>query len=322
MKKWKSHRFKFCYCYERDGVVYTSIHSERKSTGLKWIPENKDLALKILHQRYITQVTGQGYTLQDGIDKFFEVKKEDFKDTDREYYYRLALKKFFKKNYLLSNRKGIRQSLRDGMNKMDSKVSTKNYYLSLVKSIFNLLKQYDMIEYNPVQDSMFLKERGRKKRPFTDKEVKLILDNTEGELHRFCVIASTTGMRISEILNIKKQDIQDNHLVIFSTKTNKERYFPLDPFPELKEYLYPFETTQSVMMFILKNKLEELGIYEYGMGSHAFRRYAVNNLIKRIGNDKSNLYYLAEIFGHSIEVMKNKYLKDMDIEMINKWLKS
>lgn len=321
MKKWKSHRFKFCYCYERDGVVYTSVHSERKSTGLKWMVENKDLAMKILHQRYITYATGQGYTLQDGIDRFFELRKADFKNTKNKMLYKIAFRNIFTRNVYLRETKKIQKMMSDFMNKSKLEASSKNQYLRQTKTFFAFLEEEDMIESNPVKSSMFLKERKEKKRPFTEKEVKYILDNTEGELHRFCLIASLTGMRKSEILNIKEKDVRDNHLLIYSTKTNKRRMYPLDPFPELKNHLRAFDFNENQLTYAFSQKLKELNLHEPGMGFHAFRRYAVNNLIKRIGISNANLYYLSQIFGHTVEVMEKNYLQDIDIETINKWLK-
>jgi len=52
--------YKFAYCYPRtmkDGtvLVYTSVDSDRKATGIIWNTSNKEQAMKVLEERMINK---------------------------------------------------------------------------------------------------------------------------------------------------------------------------------------------------------------------------------------------------------------------------
>jgi hypothetical protein len=54
--RWIHPWYKFAYCYPRtmkDGtiLVYTSVDSDRKATGIIWKPANKKHAMKVLEER-------------------------------------------------------------------------------------------------------------------------------------------------------------------------------------------------------------------------------------------------------------------------------
>lgn len=118
---------------------------------------------------------------------------------------------------------------------------TKNIRLSFARGFFNYLIRLGLANDNPAQRIQALKTKPHKPYIFTLKEIQLLLE--EARLHKCrwapkCFLGPTMetlffllyacGLRISEALNLKIQDVdfEENILSLWKTKFHKERLVP------------------------------------------------------------------------------------------------
>ncbi|KYQ82494.1 integrase [Acinetobacter sp. NRRL B-65365] len=82
---------------------------------------------------------------------------------------------------------------------------------------------------NPIRDIKLPKESPHRERVISDEEVEIILPFLSTEMKFIFLIALETGMRLSEICNLKWERIhlQKNYLVLDATKNGRAREVPL-----------------------------------------------------------------------------------------------
>ena len=101
--------------------------------------------------------------------------------------------------------------------------------LAIISHLFSIArKEWGFKIENPVLDISKPKLPEPRDRRFTDKEIKLLIygNKTSEKLKSIIQIALETGMRVGEILGIKKEHINGQTLYIPVTKT-KPRSIPL-----------------------------------------------------------------------------------------------
>lgn len=112
-----------------------------------------------------------------------------------------------------------------------------------------------------------------------------------------------TGVRASELANIKHSDYQDQHLKIHG-KGNKVRYIFLPPFlekainPYSKDYLFTTQTgnplDKDLIGLIVRRKAREAGINKR-ITTHSFRR----SFATLLNSSKVNLTTIQKLLGHA-----------------------
>lgn len=133
------------------------------------------------------------------------------------------------------------EQLKNYLLKQDREGTTVNRYYALLRMLINRAINMEKLDgINPFRKIKFFREGGRGRRDLTDDEVRLLLDaayaissrdKTRNQRYFYGVmmIAANTGMRIGEILNIKKKDIDFNRGVLFieRTKSGIPREMPI-----------------------------------------------------------------------------------------------
>ncbi len=93
------------------------------------------------------------------------------------------------------------------------KQATQNRYRSLLNHIFNTAIKDKVVNYNPVKYIKRFKEKSRD-RALNSNEIKALLqacsDSRNQELYYIVLVALYTGMRYSNIVNMKKSNIKGN----------------------------------------------------------------------------------------------------------------
>ncbi len=208
--------------------------------------------------------------------------------------------------------KAIRQyqsKLRDaGM-----KSSSVNANLRPVSAFFNWLWKQDYIENVPTHKVDALKEPKTLPVVLTEDEVKSII-NAEDDLQNklMLVLMFSTGLRRSEVINIKISDIRNGKLIVHG-KGDKERELPLHSkvLNLLNEYLkrnhdeYLFvshrgshQLTAQSVMDRLKNAAMKAGIDPERIEKitpHKIRHTVATNLL----DAGVNVLTIKEILGHA-----------------------
>lgn len=138
----------------------------------------------------------------------------------------------------------------------DNNLSKKSMYLTknVINSIFKLAMKNDYIVKNPTEFiSINSNVSMRIKKPFTPQEIELVYKNlSKDRLAPTVLIMLFTGMRVGELLSLKKEDIHlKERYMVGGSKTNagKNRIIPIHKFiyPYIEKY-YTDEKNKSIYL--------------------------------------------------------------------------
>ncbi len=198
-----------------------------------------------------------------------------------------------------------------------------NRKVSALKSFFTFLQKTKQIDHNPLSKHKSLKIEKRIQVPFSFKEINTVInhidkdtnDDFESLRNRLIVeLFYSTGMRRSELINIKQRDVSfsDKTIKILG-KRNKERFVPLlgSVIQTLKRYLdlkKEFEIGLEELFITEKgNKIYETLVYRiinhyFGQVSskekrspHILRHSFATHLL----NEGADLNSVKDLLGHS-----------------------
>lgn len=123
------------------------------------------------------------------------------------------------------------QKGRAGQNIMDSTI---NRELALLKAIFNKAIEWGKIENSPAKRVKLFRIKNTKERILTDEEMKRLIKTSEESssqhIKMFLTIALNTGMRMSEILTLRWENVflSRGYILIEDSKSGKSRKVPLN----------------------------------------------------------------------------------------------
>lgn len=128
------------------------------------------------------------------------------------------------------------------------KNSSINREMDNIKRVFSLAKSNKKIRFNPCDDLKDLKIKNPTKRYLTKEEEKKLLKVANPIMKAIIIVAIHTGMRASEIKNLKWSDIfmKEGYLIALNTKNGKSRELLITPqmkrelkkIPKLSEYVF------------------------------------------------------------------------------------
>lgn len=211
-------------------------------------------------------------------------------------------------------------------NDRDIKQATQNRYRSLLNHIFNTAIKDKVVNYNPVKYIKRFKEKSRD-RALNSNEIKALLqacsDSRNQELYYIVLIALYTGMRYSNIVNMKKSNIKGNVYQLDGSETKSGKgqliYLHQDLLNELNGYMkyntgsYIFKSKYILGSF--KSACNKSGIKNFRF--HDLRRTFATTLLY----NNVNIVTIANMLGHSSLLMTQKYLANdskKELDAINK----
>ena len=207
------------------------------------------------------------------------------------------------------------------------KQATINRYRSLLNHIFNTAMKDKIVNYNPVKYIKRYKEKSRD-RVLSSNEIKALLqacsDSRNQELYYIVLVAIYTGMRYSNIINMKKSNIKNNvyQLDGSETKSGKEQLIYLNQklLNELNNYMQEnsvddclFKTKRVKRSF--KTALKKANIENFRF--HDLRRTFATFLLY----NNTNIKTIQNMLGHSSIMMTERYLANdskKELDAINK----
>ena len=277
------------------------------------------------------------FSLLQLIDKYYSfIKLENKKWTDKIPHLESLAKEFGDKNlseitYMecqeyINKLKGIKRT-----------PATVNRYISTYHHLFNFAIDYEMLEVNPFRKVKKAKEKSRD-RFFTDEEISKILggalelsinanSNNQKLLYYIILTAIYTGMRLSEILNLKWEDYRDHSFIVQESKSGKKRIVPAHPdlikvlsnLDTFKEYVFdlnrrvPDVITKQWRSLIIKLKIKDARFHDI---RHYFSSQLQKNQISMITVSQlmghSNIK-TTQIYSHTDEEQKIKAIKSLRI---------
>lgn len=136
------------------------------------------------------------------------------------------------------------------------KKETVNIYVRYIKAVWNLLVRLGYISINNLSDIKQFKTHEKEIVSFSDEEITRILDEIKEDKFKMIVtLALETGLRISELLNLKVSNIDlENELIKlnnnseFKTKSRKNRIIPFN------------KSIKDTILNLIKNK-NDVGHY-------------------------------------------------------------
>lgn len=206
------------------------------------------------------------------------------------------------------------------------KQATQNRYRSLLNHIFNNAIKDNVILSNPVKYIKRYKEKSRN-RALNTNEINLLLgackQSRNEELYYIVLVALYTGMRYSNIVNMKKSNIKNNvyQLDGCETKSGKSQFIYLhnDLLNELNKYI---QTSNRDNIFItkrvkrsFKTACNKAGIENFRF--HDLRRTFATTLLY----NNVNIVTISNMLGHSSIMMTERYLANdskKELDAINK----
>ncbi|MEW6212147.1 MAG: site-specific integrase [Acidobacteriota bacterium] len=186
-----------------------------------------------------------------------------------------------------------------------------NREIALLSRIFSLAVSKKEVSSNPVKGVRFLKGEVRRKRYLLpEEEERLMAKITGHQLHLrlIVIVALNTGMRLREILKLRKTDVDfgREEILVTQTKTDKDRIIPMNEtlrtelFNHISrlelEYLFANPKTGKPMVSVQrtfdtarrKAKIEDFRF-------HDLRHTAAT----RMGEAGIDPFTIAAILGHS-----------------------
>ena len=186
---------------------------------------------------------------------------------------------------------------------------TLNNYISLAKNFCKFLKIADLDGFK------FFKIQKKVVEKITPQEIvklsKIKIHFARYSKHMnetyklLILLLGTTGLRISEALSLKKEDMKDECIIVRNTKTDVERVVPVDKhlWNCLKSLnLSPLvftsyrgnKITPQMVGNILREKGEKAGIRKH-LHPHAFRHSYITEMLEQ----GVNINDVADIVGHA-----------------------
>ena len=187
------------------------------------------------------------------------------------------------------------------------KEATVNRCLACLRHMMNKAVSWDMLKLNPFAggDSLTLKENNQRLRFLSETEIRALLFQCQPYLREIVECALHTGMRKSEMLNLKWSQIRNDHIYLTKTKSKISRQIPINNdlaalFKQIRqrqhltsEYIFTYQgrRIESVKTAFLA-ALRRAGIEDFRF--HDLRHSFASWFIMRGGDLKS----LQEILGH------------------------
>lgn len=187
------------------------------------------------------------------------------------------------------------------------KPATVNRELACLKHLYNKAIDWGLVEQNPLKKVKLLKEPPGRIRYLSKEEIERLIANSSKHLKPIVIIALNTGLRKSEILNLKWDDIdfRNGYITVQQTKNNEKRVIPMNQtirqiLKELRrenDYLFPIkDCKKSFKTALIKSGIKDFRFHDL---RHTFASY--------LAMSGCNLKTIQELMGHKDIKMTMRY---------------
>src|SRR3989338_5547161 len=192
----------------------------------------KKRKVEIAEGRYLDIKKNEKIKFEDFSDEFFRIHSQPNKKPSAVKSDKVILKNlksFFGGRYLYIIGPQLVEEYKIKRSK-DVKPATVNRELACLKCMFNKAIEWGKTEDNPVRKVKLFRENNTRIRYLEKEEIQRLIDNCAPHLKPIVTIAVNTGMRKSEILNLKWIDIdfKRNLLYLIETKNGERRDVPIN----------------------------------------------------------------------------------------------
>lgn len=185
------------------------------------------LKAEIMHGNYNFGVSEILPKFKDALNIMQEYSKNNKLSYKSDVCRLNKIKEFFGENTSLKEITPIKiEKFKSHLLNIGSAKATVNRYIALLKKMFNLAIKNKLIKENPCNGVVLIREDNFKIRFLTKEEEKeLFAKISDQELKNIVKIALYTGMRKSEIFNLKWENVSDKYIEILESKSGKKEKF-------------------------------------------------------------------------------------------------
>jgi integrase len=154
-----------------------------------------------------------------------------------------------------------------------------------------------------------------------NKGIKLIKTDKNYKLGFLAVFGINSGLRISDILSIKFEDLENDSISLVEKKTNKKRTIRLNDniknaFELLKSRVevcegFIFTSNQNTVysrQYVNRKIKNIFGTKKLSVSSHSFRKTFGRTVYENNNETDKALLYLSDLFNHSSPAITRRYL--------------
>jgi len=149
---------------------------------------------------------------------------------------------------------------------------------------------------------------------------KLMKEEKSKLLGLYIIVSINTGLRISDVLNLTYEAVQEDLVIITEKKTGKKRTFKINQ--AVREALNTFGPANTGFIFVSQKKsvysrqslnrlLKEVFSKEAkknNISSHSLRKSFGRRVYENNNESEKALTYLSELFNHTSVATTRKYL--------------
>lgn len=154
-----------------------------------------------------------------------------------------------------------------------------------------------------------------------NKSLKIIKTGKNYKLGFLVLFGINTGLRISDILKLKAEDLENEHITLIETKTKKKRVIKVNDnikhaYKLLRERQPNitgkiFTSNQNTILstqYINRKIKEEFGSRKLSISTHSMRKGFGRRVWENDNESERSLLYLSELFNHTSPAITRKYL--------------
>ena len=154
-----------------------------------------------------------------------------------------------------------------------------------------------------------------------NKAIKIIRTDKNYKLGFLVVFGINTGLRISDILKLKVEDLSNDSISLVESKTNKKRIIKLndnvktafnilkDRNPNIEGFVFTSNQSTVFSKQYVNRKLKELfGSKSLAVSTHSLRKTFGRQVWSNNNETDKALLYLSELFNHSSPAITKRYL--------------
>ena len=202
------------------------------------------------------------------------------------------------------------------------KPATTNRQLSAIRAIYNYFISQDMLKTNPARYIPSRKIEQTEPNTIAINDLEKAYKKADGALHTALGLLLETGIRIQELLDIRKYDLRDNGRIVINGKGAKQRIVVTSPelsdeLNELSKNKRPeqlifggFYYSQRVLRHDIWELLRQTGSQCKQASPHAIRHTFATEIAKQ----GENVITLAKMLGHNNIRTTQRYIDTAQTE--------
>ncbi|MBX3044853.1 MAG: tyrosine-type recombinase/integrase [Candidatus Kapabacteria bacterium] len=320
--------FRYAYLKKRGNSIYMHVHFKgkevRRSTGLIWHLNNRQRALRMLEILHDKIVLGsvKSILIGDLFEDFLNLKSKSVTLSTVKKY-KQSFSHWLDYDLTTDDPDRLKKHLIEQISKSKLHVNTINKSLQLLSVFFNYLVSNNFIDKNPVNSSLMPKSVQLTPTQFTDVEIDALLNHFEqgSEMHSIIKLIALTGLRIQEVINLKREDLHKDYLQVHG-KGGYLRQIPVLEGSELALLVKHLKSKPKPIKYQITDyphtKLVKAcrALKLKARGFHSIRKYFENKLI----DSGINIKVAAQILGHTTQVQSKNYITKLKLSELKKEL--